>query len=151
MGPHWGSTRSRLGLHRPRCTTLRHFIEYLTDTARTSLSPTSNSVFTPPGFLHPCSTEIIAIVDEERTGFDEMEAMPLVSLFWRRRRQPNSKTERRQRLELRKQVLVSSLRLPFAYADAVWRTRLDTVSSPRHHSGTTEVSLCSREQLHLVP
>lgn len=38
--------------------------------------------------------EIIAIVDEERTGFDEMEAMALVSLFWRRRRLPIAKTER---------------------------------------------------------
>jgi hypothetical protein len=45
--------------------------------------------------------EIIAIMDEERRGFDEMEALALASLFWRRRRQPNSKTERRQRLELR--------------------------------------------------
>lgn len=41
-----------------------------------------------------CTAEIIAIVDEERTGFDEMEAMALVSLFWRRRRLPIAKTER---------------------------------------------------------
>jgi hypothetical protein len=58
-----------------------------------------------------------------------MEAMALASLFWRRRRQPNSKTERRQRLELRKQVLVSCPRLPFACADVVWHTPLYTVSS----------------------
>jgi serine/threonine protein phosphatase PrpC len=38
--------------------------------------------------------EIIAIIDEERTGFDEMEVMALASLFWRRRRQPIAKTER---------------------------------------------------------
>jgi hypothetical protein len=49
----------------------------------------------------PLCDEIIAIMDEERRGFDEMEALALASLFWRRRRQPNSKTERRQRLELR--------------------------------------------------
>jgi hypothetical protein len=42
----------------------------------------------------PFHKEIIAIVDEERTGFDEMEAMALVSLFWRRRRLPIAKTER---------------------------------------------------------
>jgi hypothetical protein len=28
--------------------------------------------------------EIIAIMDEERRGFDEMEALVLASLFWRR-------------------------------------------------------------------
>jgi hypothetical protein len=61
--------------------------------------------------------------------FDETEAMVLASLFWRRKRQPNSKTERRQHLELRKQVLVSCPRLPFACADAVWHTPLYTVSS----------------------
>jgi hypothetical protein len=49
----------------------------------------------------PAGEEIIAIMDEERRGFDEMEALALASLFWRRRRQPNSKTERRQRLKLR--------------------------------------------------
>jgi hypothetical protein len=32
------------------------------------------------------SREIIAIMDEERRGFDEMEALALASLFWRRRR-----------------------------------------------------------------
>jgi hypothetical protein len=74
--------------------------------------------------------EIIAIMDEESRGFDEMEALALASLFWRRRRQPNSKTETRQHLGLRKQVLVSCPRLPFVCAYAVWRTPLHTVASP---------------------
>nr|AEV45824.1 rough endosperm 3-umu1 gamma isoform [Zea mays] len=47
--------------------------------------------------------EIIAIMDEEGRGFDEMEALALASLFWRRTRQPNSKTDTRQHLGLRKQ------------------------------------------------
>jgi hypothetical protein len=38
--------------------------------------------------------EIIAIIDEERKGFDEMEAMALASMIWRRRGQPIAKTER---------------------------------------------------------
>jgi hypothetical protein len=32
----------------------------------------------------PTTNEIIAIMDEERRGFDEMEALALASLFWRR-------------------------------------------------------------------
>jgi hypothetical protein len=42
----------------------------------------------------PSSREIIAIIDEERKGFDEMEAMALASMIWRRRGQPIAKTER---------------------------------------------------------
>jgi hypothetical protein len=67
-------------------------------------------------------------MDEERTGFDEIEALTLTSLFWRRRRQTNSKTDTRQHLALRKQVLVSCPRLPFPCADAVWRTLLVSVA-----------------------
>jgi hypothetical protein len=48
--------------------------------------------------------EIIAIMEEERRGFDEMEALALASIFWRRRRQTNSKMDVRQHLGLRKQI-----------------------------------------------
>jgi hypothetical protein len=68
------------------------------------------------------AVEIIAIMKEERRGFNEMEALALASLFWRRRRQTNSKIDTRQYLGLRKQVSVSCHRLPFPWADAVWRT-----------------------------
>jgi hypothetical protein len=54
----------------------------------------------------------------------------LASLFWRRRRQTNSKMDTKQYLGLRKQVLVSCHRLPFPCADAVWRTLLVSVASP---------------------
>jgi hypothetical protein len=66
--------------------------------------------------------EIIAIIEEERRGFDEMEALALASLVWRRRQQTNSKIDTRQHLELRKQISVSCHRLPFLCADGVWRT-----------------------------
>jgi hypothetical protein len=54
--------------------------------------------------------ETIAIMDEERKGFDEMEA--LASLFWRRSRHTNSKIDTRQHFGLRKQVSMSFHRLP---------------------------------------
>nr|CAA25433.1 unnamed protein product [Zea mays] len=68
-------------------------------------------------------------MDEEGRGFDEMEALALASLFWRRTRQPNSKTDTRQLLGLRKQVLVFCPRLPFPCADAVTRTLLVSVAA----------------------
>jgi hypothetical protein len=74
---------------------------------------------------YPLKEEIIAIMEEERRGFDEMEA--LASLFWIRRRQTNSKMDTRQYLGLCKQVSVFSHRLPFPCADAVWRI---SVASP---------------------
>jgi hypothetical protein len=43
--------------------------------------------------------EIIAIMEEETRGFDEMEALALASLIWRRRRQTNSKMDTRQHLD----------------------------------------------------
>jgi hypothetical protein len=63
--------------------------------------------------------EIIAIMEEERRGFDEMEALTLASLFWRPSRQTNSKMDTRQHLGLRKQISVSCHRLPLPYVDAV--------------------------------
>nr|ABR13341.1 transposase [Zea mays] len=68
-------------------------------------------------------------MDEEGRGFDEMEALALASLFWRRTRQPNSKTDTRQLLGLRKHVLVFCPRLPFPCADAVTRTLLVSVAA----------------------
>jgi hypothetical protein len=59
-----------------------------------------------------------------------MEALALASLFWRRRRQTNSKIDTRQHLGLRKPVSMSYHRLPFPCADAVWRTLLVSVASP---------------------
>jgi hypothetical protein len=70
----------------------------------TSVQAGATKAGKPDGEPQRCccaAKEIIAIMDEERRGFDEMEVLVLASLFWRRRRQPNSKTERRQRLELR--------------------------------------------------
>jgi hypothetical protein len=80
--------------------------------------------------MSPVLGEIIAIIEEERRGFDEMEALALASLFWRRSRQTNSKIDMRQHLRLPKQVSVSCHRLPFPCADAVWRTLLVSVASP---------------------
>jgi hypothetical protein len=63
--------------------------------------------------------EIIVIMEEERRGFDEMGALALASLFWRRTRQTNSKMDTRQHLGLRKPVSMSCHRLPFPCTDAV--------------------------------
>lgn len=64
--------------------------------------------------------EIIAIIEEERRGFDEIEVLALASLFWRRSQQTNSKIDTRQHLELRKQVSVFFHRLLFPCTDADW-------------------------------
>jgi hypothetical protein len=89
------------------------------------------SALPPPAVDHSSiKSEIIAIMEEQRRGFDEMEALVLASLFWRRRRQTNSKMDMRQHLGLRKQVSVSCHRLPSPCADVVSRTVLVSVASP---------------------
>jgi hypothetical protein len=62
-------------------------------------------------------------MDEERKGFDEMEALALASLF------TNSKMDTRQHLGLRKQVLVSFHRLLSSCADAVCCSLLVSVAT----------------------
>jgi hypothetical protein len=42
----------------------------------------------------PCET--IAIIKHQRNGFEELEALPRASLFWRRRQQAITKMDTRQ-------------------------------------------------------
>jgi hypothetical protein len=44
----------------------------------------------------PAGGETIAIIKHHRNGFEELEALPRASLFWRRRQQAITKMDTRQ-------------------------------------------------------
>ena len=50
-----------------------------------------------PGRIVTVATETIAIIKHQRNGFEELEALPRASLFWRRRQQAITKMENRER------------------------------------------------------
>jgi hypothetical protein len=87
--------------------------------------------------------EIIVIIEEERRGFDEMEALALAYLFWRRRRQINSKMDTRHSLG----AAQTGINVLSPFTVAVLRRRLASSSSLRRFSSELE---CSRGWTSLV-
>jgi hypothetical protein len=69
----------------------------------------------------PVSAETIAIMKQQRSGFDKLEALPMASLFWRRSQQTNSKMDTRHSIGAEQTEISLLSPLPSPCSDAVRR------------------------------
>jgi hypothetical protein len=83
------------------------------------------------GSEHPVFRETIAIMKQQRSGFDKLEALPRASLFWRRSQQTNSKMDTRQSIGAEQTEISLLLPLPSPISDVVFFSPSRTDFSPR--------------------
>jgi hypothetical protein len=77
------------------------------------------------------SEETIAIIKHQRSGFEELEALPRASLFWRRSQQANTKMDTRQSIGAEQTAITFLSPLPLPSSDGVFFSPSWTDFPPR--------------------